>query len=221
LLREDLQATSSTHLTESEDKWSPREDQDDGQTWNYFKTALFGHVLKKSTHSLFSAWAIFLVHICFTLREGPKAFKTKFLRSRTMEVGPWTRTIGKGPLSWPDFMGHSVNRPLVMLNVMHHCCMSKFLIDISLHFGVNVIISFQKLVGNLDMMTIANLRRQHQRSLNSYFKIYWEYLYFFGVISYYFTQSTLLKLIVYIYKLVLLMFLYSLDSTTNLRHLSY
>ena len=30
-------------------------------------------------------------------------------------------------------------------------------------------ISFQKLVGNLDKMTIANLGRQHQRSLDSYF----------------------------------------------------
>ena len=35
---------------------------------------------------------------------------------------------------------------------------------------VNEINSFQKLVGNLDKMTIANLGRQHQRSLDSYFK---------------------------------------------------
>jgi hypothetical protein len=41
--------------------------------------------------------------------------------------------------------------------------------DNSLHFGVNEILSFQKLVGNLDKMTNANLGRQHQRSLNSYF----------------------------------------------------
>ena len=40
----------------------------------------------------------------------------------------------------------------------------------SLYFGVNESISFQKLVGNLDKMTIANLGRQHQRSLDSYFK---------------------------------------------------
>jgi hypothetical protein len=52
-----------------------------------------------------------LVHIRFTPSEGPKAFKTNFLRSRTMEVGPWTRTIEKGPLPWSDFMVHSVNRP--------------------------------------------------------------------------------------------------------------
>jgi hypothetical protein len=36
----------------------------------------------------------------------------------------------------------------------------------SLHFGVNEIISSQKLAGNLDKLTIANLGRQHQRSLN-------------------------------------------------------
>jgi hypothetical protein len=48
--------------------------------------------------------------------------------------------------------------------------LSNFLLDNSLHFGVNGIISFQKLVGNIDKMTIANLGRQHQRSLNSYFK---------------------------------------------------
>ena len=40
----------------------------------------------------------------------------------------------------------------------------------SLYFGVSEIISFQKLVGSLDDMTVANLGRQHQRSLNSYFK---------------------------------------------------
>jgi hypothetical protein len=52
----------------------------------------------------------------------------------------------------------------------HASLLSNFLIDNSLHFGVNEIISFQKLVGNLDKMTLANLGRQHQRSLDSYFK---------------------------------------------------
>ena len=36
---------------------------------------------------------------------------------------------------------------------------------------------FQKLVGILHKMTIANLGSQHQRSLDSYFKSSWEYLY--------------------------------------------
>ena len=52
----------------------------------------------------------------------------------------------------------------------HASLLSNFLLDNSLHFGVNKIISFQKLVGNLEKMTVANLGRQHQRSLNSYFK---------------------------------------------------
>ena len=48
--------------------------------------------------------------------------------------------------------------------------LSSFLLENSLYFGVNEIISFKKLVGNLDKMIIANLGRQHQRPLNSYFK---------------------------------------------------
>ena len=40
----------------------------------------------------------------------------------------------------------------------------------SLYFGINEMISFQKLIGNLDKRTIANLSRQHHRSLDSYFK---------------------------------------------------
>ena len=52
----------------------------------------------------------------------------------------------------------------------HASLLFNFLLDNSLHFGVNEILSFRKLVGNLDKMTVANLHRQHQRSLNSYFK---------------------------------------------------
>ena len=64
--------------------------------------------------------------------------------------------------------------------------------------NVNGIISFQNLVGSLDKMTIANLCRQHHRSLDSYYKSFREHWYLFGVMSYYFMPSTLLKLIVYI-----------------------
>jgi hypothetical protein len=62
--------------------------------------------------------------------------------------------------------------PIVNLNdaKRHASLLSNFLLDNSLHFGVNEIISFQKLVENFDKMTVANLGRQHQRSLNSYFK---------------------------------------------------
>jgi hypothetical protein len=43
----------------------------------------------------------------------------------------------------------------------HASLLSNFLLDNSSHFGVNEIISFRKLVGNLDKMTVANLGRQH------------------------------------------------------------
>jgi hypothetical protein len=88
----------------------------------------------------------------------------------------------------------------------HTSLLSNILLDSSIHFGVNEIISFQKLVGNLSKMIVANLGKQHQRSLNSYFKSFWEYLYLFGVTSYYFIQYVLLKLVVYVLKLILLMF---------------
>ena len=52
----------------------------------------------------------------------------------------------------------------------HASLLSSFLLKNSLYFGINEIISFQKLVGNLNKMTVANLGRQHQRSLDSYFK---------------------------------------------------
>ena len=53
----------------------------------------------------------------------------------------------------------------------HASLLSNFLIlDYSLHFGVNEMISFQKLVGNSNKQTIANLGKQHQRSLNSNYK---------------------------------------------------
>ena len=50
----------------------------------------------------------------------------------------------------------------------HASLLSSFLLENSLNFGVNEIINFQKLVGNLDKMTVANLGQQHHRSLNSY-----------------------------------------------------
>ena len=52
----------------------------------------------------------------------------------------------------------------------HASLLSSFLLENSLHFGVNGITSFQKLVRNTDKMIVAKLGRQHQRSLNSYFK---------------------------------------------------
>jgi hypothetical protein len=52
----------------------------------------------------------------------------------------------------------------------HALLLSNFLLDNFLHFGVDEISSFRKLVGHLDKMTVANLGEQHLRSLNSYFK---------------------------------------------------
>jgi hypothetical protein len=50
----------------------------------------------------------------------------------------------------------------------HESLLSNFLLNNSSHFGVNEI-SFQKLVRNLNKMTIANLGRPHHKSLDSYF----------------------------------------------------
>ena len=47
--------------------------------------------------------------------------------------------------------------------------LSSFLSENSL-LSAKETISFQKLVGNLDKMTVVNLGRQHQRSLNPCFK---------------------------------------------------
>ena len=52
----------------------------------------------------------------------------------------------------------------------HASLLSSFLLDKSLYLNVNEIISFQKVVGNLDKMIVANLGRQHQRYLDFYFK---------------------------------------------------
>ena len=52
----------------------------------------------------------------------------------------------------------------------HASLLSSFLSKNSLYFGVSKNINLQTLVGNLDKMTVANVGRQHQRSLDSYFK---------------------------------------------------
>ena len=106
----------------------------------------------------------------------------------------------------------------------HASLLANFSSDNSFYFVVNKIISSQKLIGNSDKMTIANLCKQHQRSLNSCFKSSWENLHVFGVISYYVIPTILLKLVVHILNLTLLMFSYSLNFTpfvilTRGRHL--
>ena len=83
---------------------------------------------------------------------------------------------------------HDVAPPTIKLSDArcHASLLSNFLLDNSLYFCVNEIISFQKLVGNLEKMIVANLDRQHHRSLNSYFQ---EYLVF--VLSYMFLLHTI------------------------------
>ena len=53
--------------------------------------------------------------------------------------------------------------PIVKLSdaKCHASLLSSLLLENSLHFDVHEIFSFQKLVGILDKMTIANLCRQH------------------------------------------------------------
>jgi hypothetical protein len=67
---------------------------------------------------------------------------------------------------------HDVAPPMEKVSDANHhaSLLSIFLLDDSLYYGVNEMISFQKLVRNLDKMAIANLGRQHHRSLDSYFK---------------------------------------------------
>ena len=54
---------------------------------------------------------------------------------------------------------NGVTSPMIKLSdAKHHASLlSSFLLDNSLYFGLNKVISFQKLVGNVDKMTIANL----------------------------------------------------------------
>ena len=77
--------------------------------------------------------------------------------------------------------------------------LSSFLLENPLNFGGNEINSFQKLVGNLNKMVVVDLGRQHQGSLDSYFKSSSEHMYLFGVIRYHLIPSILLKRIVYMF----------------------
>ena len=60
--------------------------------------------------------------------------------------------------------------PAQYVATRHASLLSSFLSKNFLYFGVNETIIFQKLVGYLDKITVANLGRQHHRSLNSYVK---------------------------------------------------
>ena len=66
---------------------------------------------------------------------------------------------------------NDVGPPIMKLSdaKRHASLLSSFLLENSLNFGVNEMIGFQKLIRNLGKMTVTNLGRQHQRTLNSYF----------------------------------------------------
>ena len=59
--------------------------------------------------------------------------------------------------------------PTIKLSEVKHYAslLSSLLLENSLYFGDNEMISSQKLVGNIDKMTSANLGKQHQRFLDS------------------------------------------------------
>ena len=65
----------------------------------FSQTALFGHILRKTAHSLFGAWSFLLVHIQFTPSKEPKGFVNYFLKKS--DHGSWTmkRDHGKRPSS--------------------------------------------------------------------------------------------------------------------------
>ena len=73
---------------------------------------------------------------------------------------------------WGSINVDDVAPPTIQLSdaKRHASLFFNLLIDNSLRFGVNEILRFQKLEGKLDKITLTNLGRQHQRSLNSYFK---------------------------------------------------
>ena len=102
------------HLRHINKKWrqvKPKRKQDNSWTWLFFQKCPLWASNKKNTF-IIGAWSFFLIHIRFTPSEGPKAFKTIFLRSQTMEVRPCPWTIEKGHLPWSDFMVYNVNMPL-------------------------------------------------------------------------------------------------------------
>ena len=132
----------------------------------------------------------------------------------------WTWLGSEWPLPsiWCLVHGWYNITSILMLNFMHHCCLVSYYRALYILLLMKLLV-FKKLVRNLDKMIVASLGRQHQKSLDSHIKSSWEYMHLFGVICFYLIPSILLKLIVYIFKLVLLKFWYSLNNRTTLRHL--
>ena len=64
-----------------------------------------------------SSWSTFGLHLV----KGPWTMKTNILVTQTMEVIPWSRPTQNRPLTWDDFMVHSVNRPLPRVCIGLQC----------------------------------------------------------------------------------------------------
>ena len=78
-----------------EEKMKTSEDKRMVKLEFFFKTASFGHILKKSAQLFFDAWSLLWVHVRFTLSEGPKNFVIFF-----KEVIPWDKTTFHGLTTW-------------------------------------------------------------------------------------------------------------------------
>ena len=74
----------------------------------FLKTALFGHILKKTKTFTLGAWSFLSIHILFTPCERPKGFVNCFFKKLDHEC--WTITLNHE--RWHFFMVHGVNRPL-------------------------------------------------------------------------------------------------------------
>ena len=97
--------------------------------------------IKKNQHLHFlvhghSSWSTFGLHLV----KGPWTMKTNILVTRTMEVVPWSRPTQSRPLTWDDFMVHSVNRPSFIVSLtepinvkwfLSSCRVVSFLLDFS------------------------------------------------------------------------------------------
>ena len=82
--------------------------------WNKSKTALFGHISKKTAHQLLGAWLL-LTHVRSTAK--PKNFK-KIHPFINLAIKVWARR--KCHLTWDNFMVHDVNKAPQVTCSIHH-----------------------------------------------------------------------------------------------------
>jgi hypothetical protein len=85
-----------------------------------------------------------------------------------VEASPSNLYLNVDPISDVD----NQSPPIIKLSdVRHHASMlSHFLLDNSLNFSIHDVTNFQKVLGKLDKIGVANLNRQQQGTLDSYFR---------------------------------------------------